>query len=545
MSGPLHLRIAGLKQETATFNPVPTDHPAFVSVDGDALLGLAGTATEIGGILDELGIVGPARAPRDLAGRKTKLVPLFAAWSVSGGPVTPEALAALEQSILDAASRTSAPRGPGAQVDDAALIVLHGAMAAADEPDPEGRLLARFQELVGDIPTVATLDLHAVLTDRMLAGADLFVPVHTYPHVDHAETGRRAVRSLEALLAGADPVTVRVRLPMLVRGDELLTDGGLFGQAIDRCIDWERSSGGLAAGVLIGNPFTDVPDLSSNVLVTADGAIPGAVDAAIERAVAIATFLWDCRDRLRAELTPLTEAIELAARAPGSPHPVIFSDAADATASGAPGDSNAVLDGLIRAAFPRRALLSLVDAPAVTRAMAAGIGAIIETPVGGTCDPTRHTPLPVSARVKALTDGTIRYEDRTVGAGGPTAVLVLSTDNHSEAPTHPSEPATVTMLVTSRPVNVVGTRVYQAAGLNPADADLVVVKSPNGFRPYFQFADTIVAVDVPGATSADLLTLPYRAVRRPIWPLDPDTDWQPGPELWRRRLRVETMHHRR
>ena len=68
-------------------------------------------------------------------------------------------------------------------------------------------------------------------------------------------------------------------------------------------------------------------------------------------------------------------------------------DAADATSSGASGDSNAILRKLMEAGYRGRALLPIVDAPAVQQAFAAGIGATISTTIGGTLDPQRFAPL--------------------------------------------------------------------------------------------------------------------------------------------------------
>ncbi len=53
------------------------------------------------------------------------------------------------------------------------------------------------------------------------------------------------------------------------------------------------------------------------------------------------------------------------------------------------------------------------------------------------------------------------------------------------------------------------------------DYDVVVVKSPNGFRTYYEsIAERIVPVDVPGSTSANLKSLPFKNCVRPIFPLD-------------------------
>ena len=57
-------------------------------------------------------------------------------------------------------------------------------------------------------PIVATLDLHANVTSRMVAQADALVLYHTAPHLDVFETGQRAARLLRRILVeGARPAT--------------------------------------------------------------------------------------------------------------------------------------------------------------------------------------------------------------------------------------------------------------------------------------------------------------------------------------------------
>ena len=72
------------------------------------------------------------------------------------------------------------------------------------------------------------------------------------------------------------------------------------------------------------------------------------------------------------------------------------------------------------------------------------------------------------------------------------------------------------ILVTERPVYVVGRRVFQAHGLEPRDFDLVVVKSPNGYRTWYQeiaahLSRSTFLVDQPPY----LRSLPYREVHAP------------------------------
>jgi len=476
--------IAEMKQETGVFNPVPTCYGDFQIVCDQVLLEtLQGTKTEVAGALDIF---------RDAP--NIEVVPTMAAWAVSGGSIPTDDL----NRLIDEISESIA-----SQVDiDAAYIVLHGAMAGKTEPDPEGLLLTRIREILGSIPVVGSLDLHAILTDRMVENADILVPYHTYPHVDHYQTGQRAARALLKLInESASPTIARVQLPMLVRGDELITATGKFGEAIQACQAMEAHDDGLAAGILIGNPFTDVPALQSNVLITTNNN----QQLADQEAERLARFMWDHREIFQAELTSLSEAIEIASADEGL---TVFSDAADATASGASGDSNAILRGLVDEDYQGKALLLIVDQPAVEQAQAAGEGATLTLPLGGTLDPERFTPLELEVTVQRLSDGEFVYENGTSGQGGATAVLVCGG---------------LHVVVTSGTVFVVGQQVYKAQGLDPREFDLVVVKSPNGFRPYYEaITSTIVAVDVPGSTSANLHSLPYTQCVRPIFPLDDD-----------------------
>ena len=213
--------------------------------------------------------------------------------------------------------------------------------------------------------------------------------------------------------------------------------------------------------------------------------------------------MWDRRELFQARLTPLDRAIEQARASDGL---VVFSDAADATSSGASGDSNAILKGLLASGIAKRSLLAIVDAPAVAAACAAGVSAELEVALGGTRDAARFSPIAVRVRVKSLHDGAFSYEDGTAARAGRVAVLSVGS---------------TTVLATERSVYVVGRRVFEAHGLDPAAFDIVVVKSPNGFRTWYQeVASLIVAVDVPGSTSANLRSLPYRNCVRPIFPLD-------------------------
>src|SRR5690606_31347126 len=221
-------------------------------------------------------------------------------------------------------------------------------------------------EIVGEeLPIVVSLDLHGVFTDRMALHSDAIVTYHTYPHIDFRSTGERAAKALLRIVKhGAKPVMAKVTIPALVRGDELITETGLLGGFIRRAQALEASPAGLSAGMFIGNPFTDVEALRSYSLVVLDEAAGDDVaEQAAREALALARDFWTVRERLQQPLVPLAEAAQRTVAhfsesggVAGGGGTVILTDAADATSSGASGDSNAIIAALAEAGYQGRVL---------------------------------------------------------------------------------------------------------------------------------------------------------------------------------------------
>lgn len=486
------------KQEVSSFNPLPSEYGNFHILHGPAMLDHRGLNTEVAGALSVF------------EGRgDIEVIPTIAARAGSAGLLSAAGWAQLSGEILQAVAARAGEA-------DAVYASMHGAMGAEGELDPEGFLLAEIRRMIGpDVPLVISLDLHGICTDRMLRQVDGLTIYHTYPHVDFADTGARAARLLLRLLdGGVRPVIARVVIPALVRGDELVTATGCYGDLIRECQRIERDGTALAAGIMIGNPFTDVPELCSQVLVTCD-ADP---DTAGAEALRLAAEFWPQRARMQGKLIPLDRAIAQARTMTG---PVVFTDAADATSSGATGDSNSILKALRAAGYPGRVLAQIVDPAAATAAHAAGVGATIRTTLGGAIDPARFAPMEVEARVRLLSDGTARLE--TMGtplAAGPAAVLTFEG---------------FTVVVLSRTVSLFDRALYYANGCNPRDFDLTVVKSPHTeFHMYDAWVEKNFNIDAPGATSADLPSLGHSICARPMYPMEPDTAFTPEATLYAR-----------
>ena len=491
--------VAELKQEVSSFNPARSGYADFRVDVGSALLDRSRGAHEVAG----------AASVFEGAGN-VEMVPTFGAISnTSGGILTADGFDRLAGELLD--------RLAACGDADGAYFSLHGAMQADNENDPEGYLLQEARRILGEaIPIVVSLDLHGILTDRMLRHSDAAVTYHTYPHVDFFETGERAASVLMNILTSdARPVIARVKIPALVRGDELITQTGSIRECIELAQQIEAAEGGLAAGVMWGNPFTDVPELRTNSVVVMDGDEQMARTHAIE----LAQRFWKHHEKMQVPLATLEESVRRATQIDTGT--VVMMDAADAASSGASGDSNAILRELVRQGYRGKALLPLVDPAAVRDAFAAGVGGTVHANVGGAIDSERYQPLPLEARVRLLSDGKSRTESFGWSSdSGDTAVL--TSDNF-------------TLVVGTRPVSLFDRSWFYANGQDPRRFDLVVVKSPH-CEPHM-FADwcaELINVDAPGSTSANLASLGHTKCARPVFPLDEGVDLDPVADIFQR-----------
>lgn len=484
--------VAECKQEVSTFNPHFSGYEDFSIRRGEALFDYhRGVRNEVGGALSVFD-----QSPNVV------LVPTYGAMFItSGGTLAKPAWERIAREFLD--SIRAAPPVDGV------YFAMHGAMASEEELDPEGWLLSETRKILGEkIPIVVSLDLHGILTDRMLEHSDAVVAYHTYPHVDFFETGQRSARLLLRIIAGeVRPVTAKVAIPALVRGDELITETGLFGESIRIAQQVEAGPRGLSAGMFIGNPFTDVPSLQTYSFAVTDNDLALAEQSALK----IADSFWANHKQMKVPLVSLdsmaTSVMSLSSGTIG------LVDAADATSSGASGDSNAILRKLLDVGYLGRTLIPIVDEAAVKTAFASGVGSVIQVTVGGTLDPRRFQPLPIRATVRLLADG--RFRSESFGEqwfAGPTAVLEV--DNF-------------TLVVSSRAVSLYDRSFFYAHGQNPKNFDAVVVKSPHCQHHMFAaWCRHMINVDAPGSSSANLPYLGHKRCPRPIFPLDSDVQFE-------------------
>src|SRR5258707_9083211 len=85
---------------------------------------------------------------------------------------------------------------------DGVYFCAHGAAITTEEDDPEGVLFERIRNIVGPgVPIVATFDLHANVSDRMVDTIDAFIGYRTNHHPNMGRLSEMAAAGLGELHA--------------------------------------------------------------------------------------------------------------------------------------------------------------------------------------------------------------------------------------------------------------------------------------------------------------------------------------------------------
>jgi microcystin degradation protein MlrC len=80
----------------------------------------------------------------------------------------------------------------------------------------------------------------------------------------------------------------------------------------------------------------------------------------------------------------------------------------------------------------------------------------------------------------------------------------------------------ILVVVTERRMPMWNLQQLRSLGIEPARLRILVVKAAIAYRAaYAPIATRIIEVDTPGLSAADVRRLPYRWLKRPIYPLDP------------------------
>ncbi len=400
---------------------------------------------------------------------------------------------------------------------DGVYLALHGGSSGTGDEDPEGTLLGRVRSIVGPgVPIIATLDLHANVSRKMVDNADVLVAYRTNPHVDMAERGAECAALMREMLSGVKSVSAFVKLPFIPPSVAQNTKSGPYADIIaygQSKIDARVMNVSVVSGFSLGDSVKN----GMCVIVTTRGDM--ALAEALARDIAMKT--WEDRERYIPRLTSLEDATRMALECgrDASKPALIFADVADNPGGGGRGNTVWILESFHRAGV-EGALLGVFNDPAlVEEAHAKGKGARFHARFNRDEAHELSGRFEAEAEVLGLRDGPI-VGKRGISAGhsinlGKMALLQVGG---------------IRVVAISVRQQAKDTEMFECFGIRIADARSVIVKSRGHFRAAFDLHfpdDRIVEVDVPGLTTPILTRVPYRNVPRPIFPLDPGMTWTP------------------
>ncbi len=489
----MKLFLAMMSHETNTFSNVPTDRRQFearnLHYGGEILEAYRDTGTCLGGMIDVATRHG------------ITLVPSVAAAASPAGRVTTEIYRAVKERML--ADLAAAGRVDGVLLD------LHGAMVPEGLDDGEGDLITAVRAAVGpNVPIAVTLDFHGNLSSAMVHDASVLHGYKTYPHVDMAERGVEAASRLIDVINGRLRPTAAFRKPPLLPplGNQG-TARGPMRRLYDLADEMERDPRVICISVFAGFPFADIPDAGLGIYVATNSDQPLAEHLADQ----LARVAWEHRTEFLHEALPVKDAVAKALAAPG--RPIVLADMADNTGGGAAGDGTEILRELVRVGARSSVVACIWDAAAVEACTRAGVGSRVTLDVGGKVDDRHGAPLRVTGTVRTLSDGRFVHKGPMMrglpGRLGPTAVLDVDD---------------VKVILISYRWQTLDPEMIRFVGIDPMAEKVVVVKSTIHYRAAFEpIAKEIIEVDAPGLSSSNLSRFRFERIRRPIFPLDPET----------------------
>ncbi len=388
---------------------------------------------------------------------------------------------------------------------DGVFLSCHGAMVAEGYDDCESDLLAHVRKVVGpDVPVGVELDLHCNVGDGTMRDATVLVLFKEYPHVDVSERAEDLFNVMEGAIEG------RTR-PVMATWDCRMI--GVFHTTrepmrgfVDKLMAMEGKDGVLSLSIAHGFPWSDIPEMSSRMIVVTDNDKPKAEKLAKE----LGLEFWGMRDKTQPPYVTLGTAMARAS-SHNLPKPMVLADVSDNAGGGAASDSTFILRELLDKKIKDAAIAMFWDPGVVKLAFEVGDGAEFDLRLGGKLGPQSGDPIDCRAKVIGLAKDvytTFGGQRKGTTPIGDAAALQIED---------------VTVIVNTKRSQCHSLDCFRKLGVDPSTKKVVVVKSMQHFHAaYAPIASEVVYVAAPGALVPDWSLLPYKKADKTQWPFVAD-----------------------
>ncbi len=419
-------------------------------------------------------------------------IPSINANALPGGTISLDAYTRISQELLDALPLDGSI--------DGVWLHLHGAMNVESLGSGEDMLVSRIREIVGpNVPIAIALDLHGNITHTLTRISNIICGYRTAPHEDIEDTYMQAAKLLvRALDEGLNPWSMIVKVPILLPGERVVTTSGPGKHIISRLNELDKIDGVWRSSYFTGMAWIDCSFNGSAVVVTGVGENKEPIKEAM---VELANEIWSLRDDFAYQelALPPKEAIE---RAMQEKNKLVFiSDSGDNVTAGAVGDNSYMLNLLIEKKVTNALLAGIWDSKAVETCAAVGEGAKIATEIGGLFD-RKSQRTKIEGIVKSLHKND---DDKVI-----TAVISIPG---------------IDIIVNAIRESITEADDFIRYGLKYNDYNIIVVKLGYLYPGLAKIKDLSIIALTEGNSALDILTIPYKLQRRPMYPIDMDFEF--------------------
>jgi microcystin degradation protein MlrC len=485
--------IAGMHHESNSFNPITAGEKDFNVTYGNDVFNNLRRNNSLTGIIETL------------QGKGYEIIPTLFARAVPNGEIDHDFYMKIKNEIIKRAkaAQKEAPL-------DAITLSLHGSMRVKGQGEAEGYFLEELRSIFPDIPIFSSLDMHTTMTKRMHDNCDGFVGYKCAPHTDCFETGEHAAKmTIDALENNVNAKSAWVRVPILIAGEQSSTNVEPMIELIEALRECEKKEGVLAASYLMGFPWADNEDSSIAVYVVADGDH----ELAQKEAVRLAQLIWSKKDDFcfHTETYHEKEALDVAFEAVKEGKlPIYISDSGDNPTAGASSDCTDFLKLIMSDDrtnnLKKPVIYGGIYDPIATKQCEGRVGEDITLTFGAKFDTVTTSPITATGTVKAY----IKDWSREGMIKGDLALF---------------SSCGVDIVIAEAHVGYTLPEMFTDLGVDPKEAEIVVCKL--GYLTHQQslVAKRSIMALTKGSTNEDLKTLDYRKVKRPIFPLDSDFEY--------------------
>lgn len=429
---------------------------------------------------------------------KVMLLPLIHAGALPGGVVDPSFFNDWMEEFKQLLKEYMGNGGL-----DGILFDIHGAMSVQDRTDAEGYALNEIRKIVGNKVLISTsMDLHGNVSNLLFEQTDLITCYRTAPHIDTEETRERAFLNLiQALDSKERPLfKFKTDVPVLLPGEKTSTEvspGKDLYELIPGLCDGEAV---MDVAIWMGFPWAD--EERCHGVVTAVGFDEAKVKAASQN---VGEAFFSAREQFKfvGPTDSLSGAVRQAINS--KERPFFLSDTGDNPGAGGVGDMNLVLREFLSVLEGEKSekkvlFASIFDHETIEelyKEIERGKKEGIRIKLGGKKDRSFLGPVELAIRVKHT------FYDERAGRGA----LVQA--------------ANLFIIITEHRFQYGDVGSYQKAGITSFDEfDIIVVKMGYLEPDLSKAARGWVMALTPGAVSQDLINLPFKKLKRPLYPFD-------------------------